>query len=382
MLCTLPRRSYCRFVVASSAILKSRRVIAAAFVAVTSSRKQRHRNSRLLELQTIHDIYRYAISRFNGSNSLSFGQGVLDSAEEATFLILHQLSLPFDGGLAPWAPCRMTKRERQRILSIIDKRIQDKVPMAYLLSACIHHGELLYVDRRCIIPRSHIGELLAASSDDDGHAYKNTPFDLKGVKHALDMCTGSGCLAVLLAKFLPQVQHIDAVDVSSDALEVATINLKNRGLLTSEVNISREEEKPGGSSCGVRLIQGDLFNCFSGSAPSKYDLIVCNPPYVDRDGMRTLPAEYSCEPPLALDGGVDGLKIIRRVLEGAANHMKEATEDNGYRESGLLLEVGRCRPQLECEYPDLMQAVHWIDTSNSSGGVLYVTRDVLRAYLG
>jgi ribosomal protein L3 glutamine methyltransferase len=371
MLCILPRLSS-RAV--ASAILKNCGVTAAAF---TTSRRQRHRS----ELQTIHDIYRYAVSRFNRDNSLSFGQGVLDSAEEASFLILHQLSLPFDGGLAPWAPCRLTIGERQRILSLINKRIRDKVPMAYLLSACIHQGELLYVDQRCIIPRSYIGELLAAPSDDNEHA-QHLPFDLNGVRRALDMCTGSGCLAILLAKFLPQVEHIDAVDVSSDALEVAAINLRKRGLLIPDDNTSKTQERTKDLSCGVRLVKGDLFNCLSDSASANYDLIVCNPPYVDRTGMQTLPAEYRYEPHLALDGGVDGLNIIRCVLEGAADYLNEGTEESGYRESGVLLEIGRCRPQLEREYPDLMQAVHWIDTSNSSGEVLYVTRDVLRAYFG
>ena len=203
-------------------------------------------------------------------------------------------------------------------------------------------GLPFYVDERTIVPRSFIGELLeshfSGENGDDGGSLIDDP---AAVTSVLDLCTGSGCLAVLAARAFPNAE-IDAVDISRDALEVAARNVGDYGL----------EDR-------VTLHRGDLFKPLGGK---RYDLIISNPPYVDAQGMADLPRECRAEPKLAFDGGADGLAIVRRILDQAGQHLTP--------QGGLLCEIGRCRPALEAAYPQT--GLLWLDTEDSEGEVFWI----------
>jgi ribosomal protein L3 glutamine methyltransferase len=296
-----------------------------------------------VELRTVLDLVRYAVTRFNEAK-LVFVHGTTDPVAEAAFIVGEALHLPPDR-LEWFAPARITARERARILDLIEARIATRKPAAYLLGRIYAAGVAFHVDERVIVPRSYLGELIAGDTfagGEDGLAWK----DPDEVARVLDLCTGSGALAVLAAMRFPDAE-IDAVDISADALEVAARNVEEHGL---------------GERITLRC--GDLFAPVAGE---RYDLIISNPPYVDAEGMAALPPECRHEPALALDGGRDGIDVIARILAEAGRHL---TEDGG-----LLCEVGRDRPVLEARYqlPFL-----WLDTEESNGEVFWLTADTLR----
>lgn len=290
------------------------------------------------ELVTVRDLLRYAVTRFRGSG-IAFGQGTSTAMDEAAFCILELLHLPVDD-VNPWLDARLLERERDTIIDFIERRITTRKPSAYLLKKTYVQGIPFFVDERVIIPRSFIGELM---SDE---IFAELVPEPERVTRVLDLCTGSGCLAILAALNFPSAR-IDAVDVSGDALEVARTNVEEHNL-----------------SSRINLLKGDLFDPLK---RQRYDLIITNPPYVDQEGMDSLPAEFRHEPRLALAGGRDGLDIIRRILAAAPNYLVS----NG----ALLCEIGRCRPQVERDYSDL--DFLWLDTEESSGEVFWITREGL-----
>jgi len=297
------------------------------------------------ELVTLLDFVRYAVSRFVEAK-LVFAHGTPDPVAEAAFLVCETLHLAPDQ-FETFATARVTAREAGQILDLISRRIASRKPAAYLVNKIYLRGLPFYVDERVIVPRSFIGELLDSHLSGDGDEGGSLIDDPDAIERVLDLCTGSGCLAILASRNFPNAQ-IDAVDISRDALEVAARNVADYGL----------QER-------VRLHRGDLFGPIG---EARYDLIISNPPYVDAEGMAALPPECRHEPALALDGGRDGIDVIARILAEAARHL---TEDGG-----LLCEVGRDRPVLEARYPAL--PFLWLDTEESSGEVFWLTADALR----
>jgi ribosomal protein L3 glutamine methyltransferase len=291
------------------------------------------------ELLTLLDFVRYAVSRFVEAR-LVFAHGTTDPVAEAAFLVCETLHLHPDQ-FENFATARVTTTEANAILDLIARRIATRKPAAYLVNKIYMRGLPFYVDERTIVPRSFIGELLDShfsGESDEGGSLIDDPL---AVRHVLDLCTGSGCLAILAARAFPNAQ-IDAVDISKAALEVAARNVADYGL----------EDR-------VTLHQGDLFKPLSGR---RYDLIISNPPYVDAQGMAELPRECRAEPKLAFDGGADGIEIVRRILQAAKQHLTP--------EGGLLCEIGRCRPALEAAYPNT--DFLWLETEDSDGEVFWV----------
>lgn len=294
------------------------------------------------ELFTIRDFWRFAISRFTRAG-LAFGHGTSTATDDAAFLILDSLDLPIDT-LDPFLDARLTSPERKLLAERIEARITTRKPSAYLTGRSYIHGLRFYVDERVIVPRSFIGELLF--SEHVGHEDSLMLPDPYSIESVAEICTGSGCLAILSAMVFPNAE-VDAVDLSPEALQVARRNVAEYGL---EPRIS--------------LHQGDLFAPLKGR---KYDLIITNPPYVDAEEMDELPAEYLAEPAMALDGGPDGLDIVRRLLDAAPRHLNPG--------GGLLCEIGTGREVLEADYPDL--DFLWLDTEESDGEVFWITADSL-----
>jgi ribosomal protein L3 glutamine methyltransferase len=292
------------------------------------------------ELQTLLDYVRYAVSRFQQAE-LVFAHGTTDPVAEAAFLIGEALHLRPDQ-FETFATARVTALEGKAILDLITARVTTRKPAAYLVNKIYMRGLPFYVDERVIVPRSFIGELLEShfgGADSDVTSLIDDPLAVESV---LDLCTGSGCLAILASRYFPNAA-IDAVDVSKDALAVAARNVAAYGL---------EDQ--------ITLHRGDLFGPLS---QRRYDLIITNPPYVDAVGMAALPQECRAEPRLAFDGGSDGLSVIDRILSEARDHLTA--------EGGLLCEVGRDRPQIEAAYPDL--PLLWLDTEESEGEVFWIT---------
>lgn len=285
------------------------------------------------ELQTIRDFLRYAVSQFRAAK-LVHGHGTSSVVDEAAFLILETLHLPVED-INPWAEARLTAPERQAVLDIIAQRISTRKPAAYLLNKTYMHGVPFYVDERVIVPRSYIGDFLVNGMlGPDGDVI----VDADGVETVLDLCTGSGCLAILASNFFPTAK-IDATDLSTDALDVARINLKNHDV---------EDH--------ITLHQGDLF------APLKskrYDLILANPPYVAKAETDAFPPEYKAEPLMAHISGIDGLDIVRRILTEAPKHLAKG--------GTLVCEIGTGRHIIEAEFPKL--TLIWLDTEQSHGEV-------------
>ncbi|WP_063581380.1 50S ribosomal protein L3 N(5)-glutamine methyltransferase [Achromobacter ruhlandii] len=289
------------------------------------------------ELLTLRDLIRYGVSRLNAAQ-VALGHGSDNAWDETVYLVLHALHLPLDT-LEPFLDARVLTEERNRVLELIDRRVTERVPAAYLTNEAWLRGHRFYVDARVIVPRSPIAELL-----DEGLS----PWvqDAQAVDSVLDMCTGSGCLAILSALAFPYAQ-VDAVDVSPDALEVARRNVDDYGL-------------------GDRLAlhQSDLFD----SLPERqYDVIVCNPPYVNSGSMDVLPQEYRHEPHLALAGAADGMDLVRRILQAAPRYLSE----NGV----LVLEIGHERDFFEAAFPELSPV--WLDTEAASDQLLLLTREQL-----
>jgi ribosomal protein L3 glutamine methyltransferase len=292
------------------------------------------------ELVTLLDFVRYAVSRFIEAR-LAFAHGTTDPVAEAAFLVCETLHLHADQFEA-FATARVTATEAKAILALIARRVVTRKPAAYLVNKIYMRGLPFYVDERAIVPRSFIGELLDShfigESDDERGSLIDDP---AAVESVLDLCTGSGCLAILASRRFPNAV-IDAVDISKDALEVAARNVADYGL----------EDR-------ISLHRGDLFAPLGGK---RYDLIISNPPYVDAQGMADLPRECRAEPKLAFDGGADGLAVISRILQEARRHL---TPDGG-----LLCEIGRGREQLEAAFPQL--PLLWLDTEESDGEVFWI----------
>jgi ribosomal protein L3 glutamine methyltransferase len=291
------------------------------------------------ELLTLLDFVRYAVSRFVEAK-LIFAHGTTDPVAEAAFLVCEALHLHPDQ-FETFATARVTAAEARQILDLITRRVSTRKPAAYLVHKIYMRGLPFYVDERVIVPRSFIGEILDSHFGGDGEQDGALVDDPASVQHVLDLCTGSGCLAVLAAHAFPQAQ-IDAVDISRDALDVAARNIADHGL----------EDR-------VTLHRGDLFGPIGNR---RYDLIISNPPYVDAQGMAELPRECRAEPKLAFDGGADGIDIVRRILDQAGRHLTP--------QGGLLCEIGRCRPALEAAYPEA--DFLWLATEDSDGEVFWI----------
>lgn len=286
-------------------------------------------------LITVRDWLRYAISRFNHAG-LFFGHGTGEAYDEATYLILHTLHLPIDR-LEPFLDARLMPDERERLAQILEKRIDERIPAAYLTHEAWLQGFRFYVDERVIVPRSFLAPMILEHFE---------PWLKTGVNTALDLCTGSGCLAILLAEAFPEAQ-VDAVDLSADALQVAARNVADYGLTDR-----------------VHLHQGDLF---ASLGDRTYDLIIANPPYVDAASVAALPPEYLHEPKLALGSGEDGLDATRIILRDAARHLNPG---------GLLaVEIGHNRHALEAAFPDL--AFFWPQIEGDEDTVFLLTPEQL-----
>ena len=291
------------------------------------------------DLRTVRDFIRYGVSRFNEAG-LAYGHGTGTAFDEAVFLVLETLHLPIDQ-LEPYLDARLTAAERSAVARIIHARVATRKPAAYLTNRAYIQGIPFYVDERVIVPRSYIGELLFSDLfGGEGFALVE---DTEAVGRVLDLCTGSGCLAILAAHIFPNAE-IDAVDLSPPALEVARRNVEESGFADR-----------------IGLHQGDLFAPLKGR---RYDLIITNPPYVDADAMAALPPEYRHEPEMALASGEDGLDTVRRILKEAPKYL---TPDGA-----LLCEFGTGREILEAEYPEL--DFFWLETAESFGEVFWVTR--------
>jgi len=290
------------------------------------------------ELLTLLDFVRYGMSRFVEAE-LVFAHGTTDPLAEAAFLVCEALHLHPDQFEA-FATARVTAAEGKKILDLIARRVTTRKPAAYLVNKIYMRGLPFYVDERTIVPRSFIGELLDShfGDDEDATSLIGDPADVESV---LDLCTGSGCLAILAARHFPNAA-IDAVDISKDALAVAARNVSDHSL----------DER-------ITLHRGDLFAPLTGQ---RYDLIISNPPYVDAEGMASLPRECRAEPKLAFDGGADGLDMVRRILREAKSHLSP--------QGGLLCEIGRGRDNLEAAFPAL--PLLWLDTEASEGEAFWI----------
>jgi len=280
----------------------------------------------------VAELIRHVAARLKKAKVV-FAHGATDPLAEAAFLVGETLQVRPDR-IEALARRRVTAAQQDAVDKLVAKRIETRKPAAYLLRRIYMRGAPFHIDERAIVPRSYIGEIL----DDE---LFETLIDPARVKSVLDLCTGSGCLAILAAMRFPKAK-VDAADLSADALALAKKN----------VALHRMQRR-------VRLLHGDLFAPLKGR---RYDLIVSNPPYVDARGMRGLPAECRHEPRLALDGGRDGIAIVRRIVDQAGAYLTP----NG----GLLCEVGRCRPALERAYPRLRFL--WLDTETSSGEVFWL----------
>ncbi len=287
-------------------------------------------------LSTVRDMLRFAVSRFNEAG-LAFGHGSDNAHDEAAYLILHTLNLPLDL-LEPYLDAVLLPSEKRRLLALIERRVNERVPVAYLTNQAWQGEFDFYVDERVLVPRSFIYELL-------GEPLRPWIEYDELVHTALDLCTGSGCLAIQMAHHYPAAD-VDAVDISLDALEVAAVNVKDYGL----------EDR-------INLIHTDLFEGLEGT----YDLIVSNPPYVDAESVAELPPEYLHEPEEALGSGEDGLDATRQIILQAAKFLNP--------HGVLLVEIGHNRDVLEAAYPEL--PFTWLETSGGDGFVFLLTREQL-----
>ena len=289
------------------------------------------------ELCTLRDLMRFSVSRFTEAD-LFFGHGTDNAWDEAAYLLLHTLHLPLDR-LEPFMDARLTSDERTTALELIERRITERLPAAYLTNEAWLGDYCFYVDQRVIVPRSHIAELLQEQLS----PWVDDPWAIHNV---LDLCTGSGCLAILAALAFPE-SKVDAVDLSSDALAVAKRNIDDYGL-----------------EARLKLIQSDAF---AGVQGKKYDVIISNPPYVNAESMDALPEEYRREPELALASGKDGLDFTRTILKEAVGYLNP----NGL----LIVEIGHNRDALEMAFPEL--AFTWLDTNAGDNYVFMLRREDL-----
>ena len=286
---------------------------------------------------TVIDLVNESAARLEQAG-VAFGHGTANAFDEAAWLALWSLGLPLDDldGVAAMA---VSPQQRASVEELVSERIRTRKPAAYLTREAWLQGVPFYVDERTIVPRSFIAELIAAGDLD--------PWFHGPGGRILDLCTGNGSLAVLAALAYPGA-GVDAADISCDALAVARINIDKHELQHR-----------------VTLIETDGFNSVTGS----YDLILCNPPYVNAHAMAQLPPEYRAEPELALAGGADGMDFVRRVLRDAPSHMHPG--------AALMVEIGNERANFEAAFPQL--AAIWLDTSAGGDQVLLLTRDAIAA---
>ncbi|HVK94416.1 MAG TPA: 50S ribosomal protein L3 N(5)-glutamine methyltransferase [Noviherbaspirillum sp.] len=282
---------------------------------------------------TVRDLLRYAVTRFNRAE-LFFGHGSSNAFDEAAYLILHTLKLPLDK-LEPFLDARLLPEEINAILQVLERRTSERVPAAYLTNEAWLGDYRFYVDERVIVPRSFIAELIPEQFS----PWVNDP---DAVTDILELCTGSGCLPIMLADAFPSA-HIDAVDVSADALAVAQRNIDDYRL----------QER-------ITLIESDLY---AKLPAKKYDLIVTNPPYVNAGSMSKLPQEYQREPQIALAGGTDGMDLVRKIVAGAAERLN--------KDGVLIVEIGNERNFAEAAFPEL--ELTWLTTSAGDDMVFLVT---------
>jgi ribosomal protein L3 glutamine methyltransferase len=285
------------------------------------------------ELITVRDFIRYAVSRFTAAG-LAFGHGSDNAWDEAVYLTLHTLNLPLDR-LEPFLDARLLAGERHALLDIYRRRIQDRLPAAYLTHEAWLGQHRFYVDERVIVPRSFIAELLHEQLAPWVH-------DPHAITSALDMCTGSGCLAILAALAFPHAQ-VDAADLSPDAIAVAERNISDYGL-----------------NDRVEAVRSDAFASLQGR---RYDLIVSNPPYVNAESVAALAPEYLHEPVMALGSGKDGLDFTRILLREARGHLNP--------DGLLVVEIGHNREVLEAAFPEL--PFTWLDTT-AGGEYVFLLR--------
>lgn len=290
------------------------------------------------ELKTVRDVIRYAVSRFNDAQ-LAFGHGSDNAWDEAVYLVLSTLHLPLDT-LDPFLDARLLEDEKKKCISLIELRIKKRVPLAYLTGEAWLQGHRFLTDKRVIVPRSPISELLA----DQLEPWVDEP---DAVQEVLDLCTGSGCLAILAALAFPNA-HVDAVDLSEHAIRLAQRNVELYKLTDR-----------------ISVLQGDLYTPV---ADRQYDVIVCNPPYVNSHAMATLPSEYQHEPALALAGGEDGMDTIRDILGQAASHLAQ----DGF----IILEIGNEYEHFMNAFPTLNPV--FLETEHSDDSLLLLTREQLQ----
>ncbi len=292
------------------------------------------------ELSTVRDWIRYAVSQFEASD-IFYGHGADNSYDEAVWLIMSGLHLPMET-LDNFLDASITTAERKHLAYLIEQRVTKHIPTAYLVREAWLHDFKFYVDERVIVPRSFIAELLL---DDSLSAWIEYP---EMVESAADICTGSGCLGVLLAHAFPSAA-VDVIDISPDAIAVSNINIANYGL---------EDQ--------ITAIESDMFSALAGKT---YDVIISNPPYVDAPSMATLPTEYRNEPQLALGSGDAGLDHTHTILREAANYLS----DDGI----LIVEIGHNRDALLDAYPDV--SFVWLETSGGDQFVFLLTKAQLLA---
>ena len=288
------------------------------------------------DLLTIRDLLRYAVSRFTVAE-LSFGHGAANALDEAAFLILEGLRLPIDD-INPWLDARLLRSERERVVGLIHSRVETRQPAAYLVGKAYLYGVPFFVEPGVIVPRSFIAELMATGAL--GPEGLGLIQDSEAVGSVLDLCTGSGCLAIMAAMQFGAAE-VDAVDLSPQAMAVARRNLILHQL----------EDR-------IALHHGDLYEPLG---QRRYDLIITNPPYVAAAEVAAFPEEYRHEPQMAHLGGEDGLDLVRRILDGAGAHLNPG--------GGMICEIGTGRELLEAEY-DLPFV--WLDTELSEGEVFWI----------
>ena len=293
-----------------------------------------------MELSTIRDWIRYAVSQFEVSD-IFYGHGADNSYDEAIWLIMSGLHLPMDT-LENFLDSNITSTERDHLANLIEQRVTNHTPTAYLVKEAWLHDFKFYVDERVLVPRSFIAELLL---DDSLSPWIEFP---EMVESAADLCAGSGCLGILLAHAFPDAT-VDVIDISPDAIDVSNINIANYGL---------EEQ--------VTAIQSDMFTALAGKT---YDVLISNPPYVDAPSMAALPTEYRNEPQLALGSGTDGLDHTHTILREAANYLTD--------EGVLIVEIGHNREALLEAYPAVPFV--WLDTSAGDQFVFLLTKAQLLA---